>query len=145
MAQHNPTRKLHFLGSTPGVMVGGCGPPKGLKTGGGGPPCSCAVVLFMVNCPWRLVSGLHAARAPGLAAATPGHAACAGCCGGTPLLPNITPLSCLRVPLHPAAQFVLTTDPSVGSLAEALQYIYASLFVELVAKNPLYTPGEPFL
>ncbi|KAI7842439.1 hypothetical protein COHA_004078 [Chlorella ohadii] len=42
-------------------------------------------------------------------------------------------------------KFVLTTDPSVGSLAEALQYIYASLFVELVAKNPLYTPGEPFL
>lgn len=45
----------------------------------------------------------------------------------------------------PAAQFVLTTDPNVGSLAEALQFIYASLFVELVAKNPLYMPGEPFL
>jgi hypothetical protein len=24
-------------------------------------------------------------------------------------------------------------------------YIYASLFVELVVKNPLYVPGEPFL
>ncbi len=47
--------------------------------------------------------------------------------------------------LLPPPQFVLTTDPSVGSMADQLQYIYASLFVELVAKNPLYTPGEPFL
>jgi hypothetical protein len=30
-------------------------------------------------------------------------------------------------------------------MVEQLQYIYASLFVELVAKNPLYTPGDAFL
>ena len=40
---------------------------------------------------------------------------------------------------------MLTTDPSVGSMTEGLQYVYAALFVELVSKNPLYTPGEPFL
>ncbi|EFN53054.1 hypothetical protein CHLNCDRAFT_26165 [Chlorella variabilis] len=48
-------------------------------------------------------------------------------------------------PCWGAGCFVLTTDPSVGSMVEQLQYIYASLFVELVVKNPLYTPGEPFL
>lgn len=42
-------------------------------------------------------------------------------------------------------QFVLTTDPSVGSMQEQLQHIYAAMFVELVVKNPLYTPGEAFL
>ena len=47
--------------------------------------------------------------------------------------------------LIPPLQFVLTTDPSVGAMVEQLQYIYSALFVELVAKNPLYTPGEAFL
>ena len=47
--------------------------------------------------------------------------------------------------LLPPLQFVLTTDPSVGAMVEQLQYIYSALFVELVAKNPLYTPGEAFL
>ena len=42
-------------------------------------------------------------------------------------------------------QFVLTTDPSVGSMGEALSFIYSQLFVECVVKNPLYTPGDPFL
>jgi hypothetical protein len=40
---------------------------------------------------------------------------------------------------------VLTTAPAIRSLAEQLHYIYGSLFVECVAKNPLYTPGEAFL
>ena len=57
-----------------------------------------------------------------------------------------TPLTALLPPCPPPrSQFVLTTDPGVGSMVEALQFIYASLFVELVAKNPLYSPGEPFL
>ena len=40
---------------------------------------------------------------------------------------------------------MLTTDPSAGALSDALQYVYATMFVEHVVKNPLYTPGEPFL
>lgn len=40
---------------------------------------------------------------------------------------------------------MLTTDPSVGSLTEQLQHIYATLFLDFVVKNPLYTPGEAFL
>lgn len=54
-------------------------------------------------------------------------------------------LSATRNPSLSAAQFVLTTAPNVGAMGDQLQYIYAALFVELVAKNPLYTPGEPFL
>ena len=46
---------------------------------------------------------------------------------------------------HPALQLVLTTDPTVGSMVQQLQYIYSALFVELVVKNPLYTPGDAFL
>jgi trafficking protein particle complex subunit 1 len=42
-------------------------------------------------------------------------------------------------------KFVLTTDPGVGNLHEHLEYIYSNLFVELVVKNPVYTPGEAFL
>ncbi|GAB4821347.1 hypothetical protein N2152v2_008393 [Parachlorella kessleri] len=42
-------------------------------------------------------------------------------------------------------KFVLTTDPSVGTLTEQLQYIYSTLYLDYVMKNPLYTPGEPFL
>ncbi len=62
------------------------------------------------------------------------------------LLP-IQPSSCPPPPpFHPCpAQFVLTTDPAVGSLTEQLQYIYSTLFLDYVVKNPLYTPGEPFL
>jgi hypothetical protein len=42
-------------------------------------------------------------------------------------------------------KFVLTTDPSVGHLDDHLAHVYAALFVELVAKNPAYSPGDPFL
>jgi hypothetical protein len=42
-------------------------------------------------------------------------------------------------------QFVLTTAPGIRNLVEQLQHIYANIFVERVVKNPLYTPGEPFL
>lgn len=42
-------------------------------------------------------------------------------------------------------QLVMCTAPTVGSLTEPLQYIYSTLFLEHVAKNPLYTIGEAFL
>lgn len=42
-------------------------------------------------------------------------------------------------------KFVLTTDPAVGNMTEQLQLIYSNLFVQLVVRNPLYHPGEPFL
>lgn len=94
-----------------------------------------------------------------------GHAACQLSFPATartrhprcPQFGRTAPLACCRPPgtLQPCLpclpalllvpQFVLTTDPSVGSMAEQLQYVYASLFVELVVKNPLYMPGEPFL
>ncbi|KAL3728540.1 hypothetical protein ACJRO7_033175 [Eucalyptus globulus] len=37
---------------------------------------------------------------------------------------------------------ILVTHPRTGDLREALKYIY-SLYVEYVAKNPLYDPGTP--
>jgi hypothetical protein len=42
-------------------------------------------------------------------------------------------------------KLLLVTDPTVGNLADQLNHIYSALFVELVAKNPLYTPGDAFL
>lgn len=41
-------------------------------------------------------------------------------------------------------QIVLTTDPGAGDLADQLAYIYNSIYVETVIKNPLYLPGKPF-
>lgn len=38
-------------------------------------------------------------------------------------------------------RIVLTTDPSLPKLQEALHYIY-KIYVEYVVKNPLYTLGE---
>ncbi len=35
-------------------------------------------------------------------------------------------------------------NPSVGSMANQLQYSYASVLVELVVKNPLYTARKHF-
>lgn len=40
-------------------------------------------------------------------------------------------------------KMILITDPRMGDLREALKYIY-NIYVEYVAKNPLYTPGQPF-
>ena len=37
-------------------------------------------------------------------------------------------------------KFILVTNPRTGDLRETLKYIY-NLYVEYVAKNPLYTPG----
>lgn len=42
-------------------------------------------------------------------------------------------------------KIVLTTSPEVGDLEDCLQYIYSSLFVEYVVKNPEYVPGDAFL
>ncbi|XWS48492.1 hypothetical protein CRYUN_Cryun13aG0082100 [Craigia yunnanensis] len=39
-------------------------------------------------------------------------------------------------------KFILVTNPRTGDLRETLKYIY-NLYVEYVAKNPLYTPGTP--
>ncbi|KAF8018360.1 hypothetical protein BT93_H3293 [Corymbia citriodora subsp. variegata] len=39
-------------------------------------------------------------------------------------------------------KIILITHPMTGDLREALKYIY-SLYVEYVAKNPLYAPGTP--
>ena len=39
---------------------------------------------------------------------------------------------------------VLNTDENAKDCREILQAIYANIFVEYVAKNPLYTPGQPF-
>lgn len=41
-------------------------------------------------------------------------------------------------------QIVLVTDPKMGDLRDALNYIYSNIYVEYVVKNPLYTPGQPF-
>lgn len=42
-------------------------------------------------------------------------------------------------------QFILTTDPPVADMLGQLQYIYSTFFVSHVLKNPLYSPGEPFV
>jgi hypothetical protein len=42
-------------------------------------------------------------------------------------------------------KFVLTTAPHVGPLLEQMRHVYRALFVEHVAKNPLYAPGDAFL
>lgn len=39
---------------------------------------------------------------------------------------------------------VLNTDENSRDCRDVLQTIYANIFVEYVAKNPLYTPGQPF-
>ncbi|KAK6280452.1 hypothetical protein POUND7_020719, partial [Theobroma cacao] len=39
-----------------------------------------------------------------------------------------------------ATKIILVTHPRTGDLCEPLKYIY-NLYVEYVAKNPLYTPG----
>jgi trafficking protein particle complex subunit 1 len=41
-------------------------------------------------------------------------------------------------------KLILTTAPQFADCQQVLQYIYDSLYVELVMKNPLYTPGLPF-
>jgi hypothetical protein len=42
-------------------------------------------------------------------------------------------------------KLILTTSPNVGDMSKNLEHIYRALFVDLVMKNPLYTPGEQFL
>lgn len=39
---------------------------------------------------------------------------------------------------------MLNTDENAKDCREILQAVYANIFVEYVAKNPLYTPGQPF-
>ena len=46
------------------------------------------------------------------------------------------PLCCL--------QFVLNTDETVNDMREHLAYIYSAIYVDFVAKNPVYVPGQPF-
>ena len=46
------------------------------------------------------------------------------------------PLRCL--------QFVLNTDETVNDMREHLAYIYSAMYVDFVAKNPVYVPGQPF-
>lgn len=41
-------------------------------------------------------------------------------------------------------KMVLNTDENSRDCRDVLQTIYANIFVEYVAKNPLYTPGQPF-
>ena len=52
--------------------------------------------------------------------------------------PQVTP------PFLPFAQIVLNTSPEVGDLQEVLGYIYSSIYVEYVIKNPLHELGDPF-
>jgi trafficking protein particle complex subunit 1 len=40
-------------------------------------------------------------------------------------------------------RFVLITDPAVGDMRDALLQIYTNIFVECVARNPLYQFGQP--
>ena len=61
------------------------------------------------------------------------------------LYPCLRGLSLNSFSLSPPPQFLLTTAPSVGNLGEQLHHVYAALFVDHVAKNPLYTPGDQFL
>ncbi|KAA8533664.1 hypothetical protein F0562_031181 [Nyssa sinensis] len=51
-------------------------------------------------------------------------------------------LSYLDKGVHFTASIILVTHPRTGDLRESLKYIY-NLYVEYVAKNPLYTPGTP--
>lgn len=46
--------------------------------------------------------------------------------------------------LRSGLKFVLNTDENVGDLREHMHYVYSSIFVEYVTKNPLYQPGRPF-
>lgn len=46
--------------------------------------------------------------------------------------------------LRSGLKFVLNTDENVGDLREHMHYVYSSIFVEYVTKNPLYEPGKPF-
>ena len=46
------------------------------------------------------------------------------------------PLRCL--------QFVLNTDETVNDMREHLAYIYSAIYVDFVAKNPVYVSGQPF-
>ncbi|XVF50901.1 hypothetical protein PTKIN_Ptkin04bG0140700 [Pterospermum kingtungense] len=39
-------------------------------------------------------------------------------------------------------KFILVTNPRIGDLHETLIYVF-NLYVEYVAKNPLYNPGTP--
>lgn len=39
-------------------------------------------------------------------------------------------------------KFVLTTDPDVGDMREAIRNIYKNIFVEYVVKNPLYKMND---
>ena len=41
-------------------------------------------------------------------------------------------------------QFVLNTDETVNDMREHLAYIYSAIYVDFVAKNPVYVPGQPF-
>jgi hypothetical protein len=40
-------------------------------------------------------------------------------------------------------KFIVTSDPEVGDLRDALRNIYKNVFVEYVVKNPLYKLTEP--
>lgn len=42
-------------------------------------------------------------------------------------------------------QLALTTDPGAPDMRDALRHVYGSLYVELVTKSPLHTPGRPFV
>jgi Sybindin-like family len=50
----------------------------------------------------------------------------------------------LIVPWRSGLKFVFNTDEAVGDLREHMHYVYSSIFVEYVTKNPLYEPGRPF-
>eukprot|EP00208_Stichococcus_sp_RCC1054_P007304 CAMPEP_0206145358 /NCGR_PEP_ID=MMETSP1473-20131121/27115_1 /ASSEMBLY_ACC=CAM_ASM_001109 /TAXON_ID=1461547 /ORGANISM="Stichococcus sp, Strain RCC1054" /LENGTH=137 /DNA_ID=CAMNT_0053541527 /DNA_START=521 /DNA_END=935 /DNA_ORIENTATION=- len=41
-------------------------------------------------------------------------------------------------------KIVLNTDENANDLRELMHYIYASIYVEYVTKNPLNEPGKPF-
>jgi hypothetical protein len=115
------TYKLHFLESPSGIKVGGCVGGSVVGWGGGG------------DGPGR-PRGSHR---PLLAARRWGRPQ------PRPLIATLLGAPCLP-PIPPPAQLVLNTSPDVGDLREVLAYVYEAVFNEYVAKNPLYTPGEPF-
>lgn len=41
-------------------------------------------------------------------------------------------------------KFVMNTDENAGDLRELMHYVYTSIYVELVTKNPLNQLGQPF-
>jgi hypothetical protein len=41
-------------------------------------------------------------------------------------------------------RFVMTADPATVDLRDLLRRIYSDYFVDMVLKNPSYTPGQPF-